>query len=101
MVLRGGQGNDTIYAGGFDDDSSSNYDDIDNDSSDAAIYIYGDEGHDRLFGVDSITHQYFFGGEGDDFIQGGYHSSGDDGGLFYVNGGDGDDIIKPFLDYHE
>ena len=72
MVLKGGQGNDTIYAGGDDDDSSSDYHSIAYDSEEAAIYLYGDEGHDRLFGADGVAHQYFFGGEGDDFIQGGY-----------------------------
>ena len=98
MVLRGGQGNDTMYAGGFDSDSERDYHSIDINTADAAIYLYGDEGHDRLFGADSVAKQYFFGGEGDDFIQGGYQSSDGDG-LFYVNAGDGDDIIKPYIDY--
>ena len=100
MVLKGGQGNDTIYAGGFDSDSSNDYHEIEYLAGDASIYLYGDEGHDKLFGADDVPHQYFFGGEGDDFIQGGYQSSDGDEGLFYVNGGAGDDIIKPYLDYH-
>lgn len=103
MVLRGGLGNDTIYAGGFGDDIADDYGEITYDSEeDGAIYLYGDDGHDRLFGADRVPFQYFFGGEGDDFIQGGAQETctdcADSDGLFYVDGGAGDDIIKPYLD---
>ena len=54
-VLRGGAGNDTIYAGGFDTDSSDNFGEIYYDSEeDNTIYIYGDEGHDMIFGADDV-----------------------------------------------
>ena len=114
MVLKGGEGNDTIYAGGFSDgdggDLFSNHSiDYEQDSSaDGAIYLYGDDGHDRMFGADEVPFQYFFGGEGDDFIQGGYQDTctdtdecTDSEGLFYVDGGAGDDIIKPYLEYDD
>ena len=77
MVLKGGGGNDTIYAGGYGADLpgdliSNHSIDYETDSeADGAIYLYGDDGHDRLFGADEVPFQYFFGGEGDDFIQGG------------------------------
>ena len=58
-VLRGGAGNDTIYAGGFGTDSSDNFGEIYYESfSDSeegfTIYIYGDEGHDMIFGADDV-----------------------------------------------
>ena len=111
MVLKGGEGNDTIYAGGFDDNDSD--DDISNHSidyedladEDGAIYLYGGDGHDKLVGADEVEFQYFFGGEGDDFIQGGNQDACSEctegEGLFYVDGGDGDDIIKPYPDYED
>ena len=75
MVLRGGEGNDIIYAGGHSSDVSSYYSSIEHGSedgdSDGAIYMYGDEGHDKIYGGDAIRNQYMFGGEGDDFIRGG------------------------------
>lgn len=57
MVIRGGQGNDTIYAGGFSDDDSSDYNAIayDNDY-DGQIFIYGDDGHDKLFGAETVPY---------------------------------------------
>ena len=60
---------------------------------DEEIWIYGDDGHDEIWGADDIPFQYLRGGEGDDMMYG-----GDDiayGGLNYMHGGDGDDIILP------
>ena len=68
LLIRGGEGNDTIYAGGFDASSAtgSYYSEIEHpsetDGSDAVIYIYGDEGHDTIYGADKIRTQYLFGG---------------------------------------
>ena len=57
MVIRGGQGNDTIYAGGYADDEADNYNDIafDNDY-DGQIFVYGDDGHDKLFGAEIVPY---------------------------------------------
>ena len=68
LLIRGGEGNDKIYAGGDDDSSSTNsyYSEIaypnTSDGSDGVIYIYGDEGHDKIYGADNIRTQYLFGG---------------------------------------
>ena len=52
MVIRGGQGNDTIYAGGYSSDESSDYNVIAyDDDYDGQIFVYGDDGHDKLFGA--------------------------------------------------
>lgn len=107
MVLRGGDGNDTIYAGGFSTGDGSDY--VSNhsvDFEDAAngyIYLYGDDGHDELVGADEVPFQYLFGGEGDDLIRGGYQGTSDGGseGLFYADGGAGDDIIQPYQYYED
>lgn len=52
MVLRGGSGNDIIYAGGYGADDSDDYNNIayDNDY-DGQIFVYGDDGHDKLYGA--------------------------------------------------
>ena len=67
MLIRGGEGNDKLYAGGFESGTTdSNFSEIDyadiTDGSDAVIYIYGDEGHDKIYGADYIRTQYLFGG---------------------------------------
>jgi hypothetical protein len=107
MVLRGGDGNDTIYAGGFStgssDDLVSQHSIDAEGTANAYIYLYGDDGHDTLVGADEVPFQYLFGGEGDDLIQGGEQSSsyGGSEGLFYVDGGAGDDIIEPYKEYDD
>ena len=57
MVLRGGSGNDIIYAGGYGSDDSSDYNDIayDNDY-DGQIFVYGDDGHDKLYGAEIVPY---------------------------------------------
>ena len=73
LLIRGGEGNDKIYAGGFDASTStgSYYSEIDHGSmtgdSDDVIYIYGDEGHDKIYGGDFGTN-FLWGGAGDDLI---------------------------------
>ena len=52
MLLRGGPGNDIVYAGGYGDDAADDYNDIAlDDNFDAQIFAYGDDGHDKLFGA--------------------------------------------------
>lgn len=99
MVLRGGSGNDLIYAGGYTTGASeTDYGSIAYTETDADIYLYGDDGHDKIYGADTIAYQYLFGGEGDDLLQQGYMnfdpSTDEDVGRFYANGGAGDDIIN-------
>ena len=60
--------------------------------------MYGDEGHDKIYGGDSVHNQYMFGGEGDDFIRGGDRQAPVDSrvrSLQYINGGEGDDRLLP------
>ena len=53
MVIRGGPGNDLVYAGGNKNDDD--YGDITNDGSfDGEIFLYGDDGHDKIYGADYI-----------------------------------------------
>ena len=55
MVLRGGLGNDIIFAGGWSSDKSSDYGDIAyDDDYDGQIFVYGGDGHDKLYGADSV-----------------------------------------------
>ena len=69
MVIRGGPGNDLVYAGGYWYDDEDDYGEITfDDEYDAEIWLYGDDGHDKIFGADEVPFQYLFGGEGDDFI---------------------------------
>lgn len=74
MLLRGGKGKDTIHAGGYCEMDTSDYGclEYDSDYDDQEIFIYGDEGHDRIFGADEMPFQYLFGGSGDDYIKGGF-----------------------------
>ena len=74
MLLRGGKGKDTIHAGGYCETDTSDYGclEYDDDYDDQEIFIYGDEGHDRIFGADEMPFQYLFGGSGDDYIKGGF-----------------------------
>ena len=53
-------------------------------------YLYGDEGHDSIWGSTNTAEQYIWGGSGDDFIQSGRFVE-----TSILNGGDGDDIINP------
>ena len=57
--------------------------------------MYGDDGHDEIWGADEIPTQYLFGGEGDDLMYGGDMIAAGTDGINYMHGGDGDDIILP------
>lgn len=57
MVLRGGQGKDIIYAGGYGDDANDNFADIAyDDDYDGQIFVYGDDGHDKLYGAETVPY---------------------------------------------
>ena len=61
-VIHGGEGDDLIYGG---TDNSL-------DGAQAGVvdfkYLYGDEGHDTIYGSSFTDFQYIWGGEGDDII---------------------------------
>ena len=58
-VLHGGPGDDLIYGG--DDYRMTG-------GNGAALYIYGDEGNDVIWGKTKMDNEYIWGGEGDDWI---------------------------------
>ena len=68
---------------------------FDNTPNTETIWIYGDDGHDEIWGADEIPTQYLFGGEGDDLMYGGDMIAAGTDGINYMHGGDGDDIILP------
>ena len=83
-VIHGGAGNDKIYGGtndGFDGGDAGEQD---------SKYLYGDGGHDMIWGSNDLNEQYIRGGEGDDIIR-----SGGDIETSIIFGDDGDDIIYP------
>ena len=82
--MHGGAGDDLIYGGtGPDfDGGSANVTD--------SKYLYGDEGHDSIWGSSDLYGQYIKGGSGDDIIR-----SGDRPINSIIFGNEGDDIIYP------
>ena len=54
-------------------------------------YLYGDEGHDVIFGADNNSFEYIWGGSGDDEIDGG--DSIDMASV--LNGNEGNDTVMP------
>ena len=98
MVIQGGEGNDKLYAGKGNlndaDKSDLRYGGIPDDE---AMWMYGDDGHDEIWGADEIPIQYLRGGEGDDLMYGGDDIVIGTGatGINYMHGGAGDDIILP------
>ena len=68
---------------------------FDSDPSNEIIFMYGDDGHDEIWGADDIPIQYLRGGEGDDLMYGGDNIALGTGGINYMHGGAGDDIILP------
>ena len=96
MVIRGGEGNDKLYAG-FGNLTDADKADIvfDGTPNLETIWIYGDDDHDEIWGADDIPTQYLFGGEGDDLMYGGDEITSSTGSIIYMHGGAGDDIILP------
>ena len=68
---------------------------FDSNPNTETIWIYGDDGHDEIWGADEIPIQYLFGGEGDDLMYGGDDLAAGFDGINYMHGGAGDDIILP------
>ena len=56
------------------------------------VYLYGDEGHDILWGTNTAN-EYQWGGEGDDEIHG-----GNDNLIVSLSGNQGNDVIYPGSD---
>ena len=61
-VLRGGKGNDRIYGG---------YGKLGTGGGGSALYIYGDEGDDDIWGKSIMELEAIWGGDGADLIYGG------------------------------
>ena len=83
-IVRGGPGNDMVFGG------TSDVLDGGSDSVVDTKYLYGDEGHDSIWGSTDLNFQYIFGGSGNDEI-----TSGDSPINSIIHGNDGDDIIRP------
>ena len=53
------------------------------------LYMYGDEGHDEMWGSNLFENEYFFGGEGDDTVYPGKNVQNS----IIANGDEGDDTL--------
>lgn len=82
-MVKGGSGNDLIYGG--------NDKTFDGGADGASVYLYGNEGHDTIFGkgMNGQDDEYIWGGSGDDKI---YGAPGLDG-VVKINGNEGDDLV--------
>ena len=97
VVVRAGDGNDSVQGGGFENDRASNspteiHGDAGNDTltatnrdSDVVSQLHGDQGDDRLTGGEDADE--LFGGPGNDRLDGGCSSDDLDGGF-------GTDLIR-------
>ena len=56
MLIRGGPGNDLIYAGGYTTGETDYGNVMYDDDYDAQIFLYGDDGHDKVYGADIIPY---------------------------------------------
>ena len=68
-MLRGGLGNDLMYGGNSKTDlGGMPMTPTEGDDFSGSLYMYGDEGHDEIWGSNNYHKEFIFGGEGEDII---------------------------------